>query len=92
MESEKALNEDFNISTSESTTVLQLAEIIWKKINQDKPFEFISDEPFKYDVQKRIPSVEKAKDLLGFSAETKLEKILDEVIPWIIEQVKIGGI
>jgi nucleoside-diphosphate-sugar epimerase len=92
IESAKSINEDFNISTSESTTVLQLAEAIWKKLNSDKPFQYISDEPFKYDVQKRVPSVEKAKNLLGFSAETKLNVILDEVIPWVVEQVKIGGI
>jgi nucleoside-diphosphate-sugar epimerase len=30
MENDSALNEDFNISTSESTTVLELAEVIWK--------------------------------------------------------------
>jgi nucleoside-diphosphate-sugar epimerase len=92
IESDGAINEDFNISTSESTTVLQLAETIWKKINPDKPFKYVSDKPFKYDVQKRVPSIEKAKEVLGFSAETKLDEILDEVIPWIIEQVKLGGI
>jgi nucleoside-diphosphate-sugar epimerase len=52
----------------------------------------MSDEPYKYDVQKRVPSVEKAKDLLGFSADTKLGAILDEVIPWITEQIRLGGI
>ncbi|MCL2800140.1 MAG: NAD(P)-dependent oxidoreductase [Treponema sp.] len=87
-----SVNEDFNLSTPESTTVLQLAEAIWKKINGDKPFNYKSDDPFKYDVQKRVPSVEKAKNMLGYSADTKLSEILDEVIPWIIEQVKIGGI
>jgi nucleoside-diphosphate-sugar epimerase len=87
-----AVNEDFNISTSESTTVLELAEAIWKKINGDKPFNYVSDKPFKYDVQKRVPSVEKAKTMLGFSAGTKLDVILDEVIPWIAEQVRLGGI
>jgi len=92
MENPEAINEDFNISTSESTTVLQLAQAIWKKINVDIPFSYISDEPFRYDVQKRIPSVEKAKEKLGFTANTKLDAILDEVIPWITEQVKLGGI
>jgi len=92
VENPAAVNEDFNISTSESTTVLQLAEAIWKKINGGKPFNYVSDEPFKYDVQKRVPSVEKAKTMLGFTADTKLDAILDEVIPWIIEQVKLGGI
>jgi nucleoside-diphosphate-sugar epimerase len=92
IESEKALNEDFNISTSQSTTVLELAQLIWKKINGDKPFKFTSDEPFKYDVQKRVPSVEKAKRLLSFEAETTLDMALDEVIPWIEKQIAVGGI
>jgi nucleoside-diphosphate-sugar epimerase len=87
-----AVNEDFNLSTPDSTSVLQLAEAIWKKINDDKPFNYVSDEPFKYDVQKRVPSVEKAKNMLGYTADTKLDTILDEVIPWIAEQVKLGGI
>jgi nucleoside-diphosphate-sugar epimerase len=88
----KAVNEDFNLSTPDSTTVLELAEAIWKKITPGKPFQYISDTPYKYDVQKRVPSVQKAKAVLGFSADTKLDAILDEVIPWIVEQVKIGGI
>jgi UDP-glucose 4-epimerase len=32
MESPAALNEDFNLSTAESTSVQQLAEVIWRKI------------------------------------------------------------
>ena len=42
MESEKAINEDFNISTDISTSVLELAEIIWNKINPSKPFKYTS--------------------------------------------------
>ena len=45
-----------------------------------------------YDVQKRVPDVSKAKKLLGYKAGTSLDVILDEVIPWIKEQVRIGGI
>ncbi|MBC5797578.1 NAD(P)-dependent oxidoreductase [Sphaerospermopsis sp. LEGE 00249] len=92
IESEKAINEDFNLSTSVSTTVLELAELIWQKIKGDKPFNYISEQPFKYDVQKRIPSVEKAKNILGFAATTSLSESLDEIIPWIQEQIEIGGI
>jgi len=43
-------------------------------------------------VQCRIPCVKKAEDLLGFKAETSLEKSLDEVIPWVIEMVKLDKI
>jgi nucleoside-diphosphate-sugar epimerase len=87
-----ALNEDFNISTAVSTTVHELAELIWKKIHPDKPFRFVSDKPFTYDVQKRVPDVSKAKKLLGFEAVTPLSGALDEIIPWIREQIKVGGI
>lgn len=93
IESDAAINEDFNLSTEKSTTVLELAEKIWRKIHGDKlPFAYTSDDPFPYDVQKRVPAVEKAERLLGFKAETSLDEILDEVIPWIKEQVRVGGI
>lgn len=92
IESEKAVNEDFNLSTPVSTSVLELAEMIWKKVNRDKPFSYVSDTPFEYDVQKRVPSVEKAKHVLGFEAKTDLSGMLDEVIPWIAEQIKLGNI
>lgn len=92
IESEKAINEDFNLSTSVSTTVLELANLIWKKIYGDKPFRYISDPPFKYDVQRRIPDVKKAKRILSFEAKTSLTDALDEIIPWIKKQIKSGGI
>lgn len=92
IESEQAVNEDFNLSTPVSTTVLELAEAIWNKVNGDKPFRYISDTPYIYDVQKRIPAVAKAKNLLGFEAKADLDAMLDEVIPWIKEQVRTGNI
>ncbi|OGH06404.1 MAG: NAD-dependent epimerase [Candidatus Levybacteria bacterium RBG_16_35_11] len=90
--SPRAKNEDFNISTNESTTVLKLVKLIWEKTNSKKPFNFISDKPFKYDVQKRIPDTTKAKNLLGFEAKTSLEQMLDEVIPWIKKQIALKKI
>ncbi len=91
MESSKAVNEDFNLSTPVSTTVLQLAEMIWKKINSPgKPFRYVSAEKFAYDVQKRVPDTEKAKKILGFSTQTSLDEMLDIVIAWIKDQLKQG--
>lgn len=92
IESEKSINEDFNLSTPTSTTVKELATLIWMKINGDNNISFIYDSPYEYDVQKRVPSVEKAKELLGFEATTDLSATLDEVIPWIIHQIDIGNI
>jgi nucleoside-diphosphate-sugar epimerase len=92
IENEKALCEDFNLSTGVSTSVLELAELIWKKIKGNKPFKYVSDTPFEYDVQKRIPDVEKAKNILGFEAKTTLSDALDEIIPWVEKQIETGGI
>ena len=91
MEHEAATNEDFNLSTAESTTVLELAELIWRKIKgPDVPFRHVSDDPFEYDVQKRVPDVTKAREVLGFEATTSLDTMLDEVIPWVTQAVHDG--
>jgi UDP-glucose 4-epimerase len=92
MESPKAINEDFNLSTAASTSVMELAEMIWKKIKPETEFRVISDQAYKYDVQKRIPDCSKAKRLLGFEATTSLSEILDEVIPWVKEQIKLDAL
>lgn len=92
IEKEEALNDAFNISTAQSTTVMELAEKIWNKLNPDKPFKVTSDKPFEHDVQKRIPDTVKAKKVLGYEATTSLDDMLDEVIPWIKEQVEHGNI
>jgi len=91
MESPEAVNDDFNLSTARSTTVLELAECIWSKVHGDgRPFSFVSDKPFEHDVQLRVPDVRKAKDVLGYEATTSLETMLDEVIPWIRDEVAAG--
>lgn len=92
VESDKSVNEDFNLSTARSTTVLELAELIWRKAKPGAPFRYVSDPPFPYDVKKRIPDVSKAKRVLGFEATTSLEEALDEIIPWVAKQIEIGGI
>jgi UDP-glucose 4-epimerase len=87
-----ALNQDFNLSTAQGHSVLELCEAIWKIMNPGKPLRTVSDEPFKYDVQMRVPDVKKAKSLLGYEATTPLNTILEEVIPWVVEQIRLGNI
>ena len=71
----------------------ELAEVIWRKVyGPDRPLQLVSDPPYEHDVQMRVPDVRKAKDVLGFEATTSLEEMLDEVIPWIQEEVKVGRI
>ena len=93
MEHPDATNEDFNLSTAESTTVRDLAEVIWRKIKgPDVPLRLVHDDPFEYDVQRRVPATDKAKRVLGFEASTSLDTMLDEVIPWIGQAIKAGTI
>ncbi len=92
MEHPAARNEDFNLSTNVATTVLELAETIWKRLKPGTPFRYVCDEPYEHDVQRRIPSTEKAARVLGFEATTSLDDMLDEVIPWIEMAIADGTI
>jgi UDP-glucose 4-epimerase len=93
MEHPDARNEDFNLSTAEATTVRELAELIWRKVKgDDVPLRLEHDDPFEYDVQRRVPSTDKAKRILGFEAATSLDDMMDEVIPWIDAAIKSGTI
>ena len=55
-------NEDFNISASEELTVAEIARLIWEACGND-PAEFELEHlpSFEVDVQRRWPSVEKAR-------------------------------
>jgi len=88
MDSDDALNQDFNLSTSESTTVKELVEVIWKKINPNEDLKIVNDPGFEYDVNKRVPSTLKAKEVLGFEANVTLSDMLDIVIPWITNAIE----
>jgi nucleoside-diphosphate-sugar epimerase len=88
-----ATNEDFNLSTPVATNVLELAELIWRKVHGDgRPFRHVSDPPYPHDVQHRVPAVDKARTLLGFEASTPLDVVLDEVIPWVRKEIAEGRI
>jgi nucleoside-diphosphate-sugar epimerase len=87
-----AVNQDFNLSTATGHDVLELAQEIWRFMKPGVPFRHVSDEPFKYDVQRRVPSVDKARRVLGFEATTPLAAILEEVVPWVVKQIEQGNI
>ena len=74
--------------------MLELAETIWRKIKGAgrAAARTCRDDPFEYDVQRRVPATEKAKRVLGFEATTSLDEMLDEVIPWIAAAIENGTI
>ena len=89
IEHPKALNEDFNLSTAKATSVLELSKIIWDKIKPNEEFNFVCDDPFEHDVQEESRCI-KSQKILNFEAVTTLEDSLDEIIPWVKQQVEKG--
>jgi UDP-glucose 4-epimerase len=70
MSTPAGLNEDFNISASRELTVSETARIVWEACGEDpRELELKHLPAFEIDVPRRWPSVEKAKDLLGWEAK-----------------------
>jgi UDP-glucose 4-epimerase len=77
-------NEDFNISASEERTVAELARIIWEACGEDPAaFELEHLPSFEVDVQRRWPSVEKARRLLGWEARIGLRDGIAGTVEWL---------
>lgn len=92
-ESDAALLEDFNLSTSVATSVRDLAEMIWRRVRgSDEELKLVEDEPYRHDVKFRLPDTSKAQSILNFTAETSLDEVLDEVIPWVDAAIHRGDI
>lgn len=82
-ESPRAVNEDFNISTPQEIKIIDLAQKLWQLCGMTKPFNVTHVPGFKHDIKRRIPKVDKAKNLLGWSAQISLDKGLPEVVQWV---------
>jgi nucleoside-diphosphate-sugar epimerase len=86
-----AADEDFNLSADRGTTVTELATLIWRKIHgPDSPPRLVHDQPYPHDVQRRVPDTAKTRRLLGFTAQTTLEVMLDEVIASVRAVISAG--
>jgi nucleoside-diphosphate-sugar epimerase len=86
-------NEDFNISASQELTVAELARIIWEACGNDPAeFELRHLPSFAVDVQRRWPSVEKAKRLLGWEARVDLRDGIAETVEWLRDQEAEGAV
>jgi nucleoside-diphosphate-sugar epimerase len=84
LESPAGENQDFNISASEELTVAGIAERIWVACGNDPDeLEFEHLPSFEVDVQRRWPSVEKARRILSWEAEVSLEDGLAETVAWL---------
>jgi UDP-glucose 4-epimerase len=86
MSQENGENEDFNVSAAEELTVAEIARLVWETCGNDPgELELRHLPAFEVDVQRRWPSVEKAKRLLGFEARTGVREGLARTVDWIKE-------
>jgi UDP-glucose 4-epimerase len=91
MESRAGQNEDFNISASDERTIADIAEIIWEASGRDPAeFELKHLPSFEVDVQRRWPSVEKAKRLLGWEARIDLREGIADTVSWLRDQERVA--
>ena len=93
MASPAGQNEDFNISASRELTVADLARLIWEVCGNDPAqFELKHLPSFAVDVQRRWPSVEKAKRLLGWQAQIDLHDGIAQTVEWLRDGQPEGAI
>ncbi|MBW6408574.1 NAD-dependent epimerase/dehydratase family protein [Clostridium weizhouense] len=87
LEKEEAIGNSFNIGNSRATvTISMLAEAIKRIANSDSTIIHV---PKGYvDVELRIPSIEKAREILSFDPKVDLNEGLRRTIEWYRERNK----
>jgi nucleoside-diphosphate-sugar epimerase len=80
-------NEDFNISAAQELSVAEIARIVWEACGNDPAaFELEHLPPFEVDVQRRWPSVEKARRVLGWEARIGVHEGIAQTVAWLRQQ------
>jgi len=87
LERKEAIGKVINIGNVEEITILELGKKIWKFVrgSEEPQIEFIPYRQFpgRYeDVRRRIPDVRLAKEILGFTPKTSIDKGLIPTIKW----------
>ena len=86
LERPEAVGESFNIGNARAvTTIFGLAEVICRVLNSQSKIVF--KDALSADIDLRIPSVDKAKRLLGFQAMVDLEEGLRRTAEWMAKNL-----
>ena len=82
IEDPKAIGQSFNLGNARAiTTILGLAQEVIRVLDSDSKIVF--EPPLSADIAIRIPSVIKAKELLGFQAQVDLDQGILRTAEWI---------
>jgi len=82
VENPNAMGESFNIGNARAViTILGLAQLVCRVLKSDSKIVF--DPPLSADIAIRIPSVDKAKDILDFKAQVDLEEGVLRTAEWM---------
>ena len=82
----QAIGESFNIGNARAvTTIFGLAEIVCRVLGSESKVVF--REALSADIELRIPSVDKALDLIGFKAKVDLEEGILHTAAWYRENI-----
>ena len=78
----EAIGESFNIGNARAVmTILGLAQTVCRVLNSKSKIVF--DPPLSADIALRIPSVEKAEQILHFKAEIDLDEGIHKTAEWL---------
>jgi len=87
VEEEEAFGQVFNIGGTEEISILELAKKIIALTGSSSeivliPYEDVFEENFE-DMQRRVPSIDKVQQLIGFNPDGNLDGILTEIIAFM---------
>ena len=82
-----AVGESFNIGNARAvTTIYGLAQVVCRVLNSKSKIVF--RDPLSADIELRIPSVEKSKDLIGFQAKVDLDEGVRRTAEWYCDHME----
>lgn len=82
----KAIGESFNIGNARAvTTIYGLAQAVCRIL--DSKSKIVFREPLSADIELRIPSVQKAKQLIGYQAKVDLDEGVRRTAAWYCQHM-----
>ncbi len=91
-EKDEAIGDVFNIGNNRETSIGELAQMIIRLTgSKSKIVNILYEEAYgdSYeDTRRRVPDINKAKQRLGFEAQTRLEEGLNKTIEWAKENYR----